>query len=137
MRMEKWLHQTEPVSHASVSVLLVDDSAIWRTAVKSMLAGTEFTIVDEAASGDDALEAARKARPQIVLLDIRMPGRDGLETLVALKSEHPNTKVILLTTYDSPAYQSRAQASGAAGYVVKGGGRQDLLASLRAVEVGI
>ena len=119
-----------------VTTMLVDDHAIWRGGVRSMLQDTEFEIVAEASSGREALEAARLAHPRIVLLDIRMAGGDGLDTLVALKKEHPLTAVIMLTTYDNHTYMARAVAGGASGYLLKGVGQDEMLQSLRAVANG-
>lgn len=119
-----------------VTVMLVDDHAIWRGGVRSMLEDTEFRVVGEAASGKEALDMIRRMQPQIVLLDIRMAGGDGLDALQALKAEFPRTAVIMLTTYDNPTYIARAVAGGAAGYLLKGVEYDDLLASLRAVAGG-
>lgn len=119
-----------------ISVMLVDDHAIWRGGVRSMLEDTEFVVVGEASSGKEALEVARQVHPRVTLLDIRMAGGDGLDALVALKREHPRLAVLMLTTYDNPTYMARAVAGGAAGYLLKGIERDDLLAALRAVAEG-
>lgn len=119
-----------------VTVALVDDHAIWRGGVRSMLEDTEFQVVGEASSGREAIELTRQVRPQLMLLDIRMAGGDGLDALQALKAEHPQMAVIMLTTYDNPTYMARAVAGGAAGYLLKGIDRDDLLAALRAVAGG-
>ena len=121
---------------APVSVLLVDDHAIWRAGVHSLLEGTEFHVVGEAVSGSEALEQARALRPRLVLLDIRMEHDDGLDALQALKGEHPQMIIVLLTTYDDPAYLARAVAGGAAGYLLKGIRRKELLQALQAVVRG-
>jgi DNA-binding NarL/FixJ family response regulator len=119
-----------------ITVMLVDDHAIWRGGVLSMLEDTEFEVVGEAASGREALEAARQYRPQLTLLDIRMAGGDGLDALVALKQEHPRMAVIMLTTYDNPTFMARAVAGGAAGYLLKGVEREEMLSALRTVVSG-
>ncbi len=124
------------VSESSVDVLLVDDHMIWRGGVRSMLEDTEFRVVGEAASGKDALEAARRLQPRLILLDIRMAGGDGLDALQILKKEHPRIAVIMLTTYDNPTYMARAVAGGAAGYLLKGIELDALLDALRAVAGG-
>ena len=120
----------------AVSTMLVDDHAIWRGGVRSLLEDTEFEIVGEAASGREALEIARTVRPRLVLLDIRMAGGDGLDALVALKQEHPRMSVVMLTTYDNPTYMARAVAGGAAGYLLKGVDQEEMLQTLRAVANG-
>jgi DNA-binding NarL/FixJ family response regulator len=120
----------------AVRVLVVDDHAIWRAGVRSLLEGTPFRVVGEAASGREALEQARALQPRLVLLDIRMEHDDGLDALQALKGEHPQMIVVLLTTYDDPAYLARAVAGGAAGYLLKGIRRKELLQALQAVVRG-
>ena len=117
----------------SVPLMLVDDHAIWRGGVRSMLEDTEFTVVAEASSGREALETARRVRPRLVLLDIRMAGGDGLDALIALKEEHPRMAVVMLTTYNNPTYMARAVAGGAAGYLLKGVDFEEMLEALRAV----
>ncbi len=106
------------------------------TGVRGMLDDTEFQVVGEAGSGREAQEVARHTRPQLTLLDIRMAGGDGLDALLALKQEHPRMVVVMLTTYDNPTYMARAVAGGAAGYLLTGVERDDLLTALRAVAGG-
>ena len=101
-----------------------------------MLVDTEFEVVGEASSGREALEVTRETRPRIVLLDIRMAGGDGLDTLQALKSQNPEAAVVMLTTYDNPTYMARAVAGGAAGYLLKGMNQEAMLTALRAVSRG-
>jgi DNA-binding NarL/FixJ family response regulator len=120
----------------SISVLLVDDHAIWRGGVRSMLDDTEFEVIGEAASGKEAVVKVKELNPRLVLLDIRMAGGDGLDALHTLKKEMPETSVIMLTTYDNPTYMARAVAGGAAGYLLKGIERDELLTALRAVAEG-
>jgi DNA-binding NarL/FixJ family response regulator len=120
----------------TVSVVLVDDHAIWREGVKGMLTGTEFVVVGEAGNGKEALEVVRTLSPRIVLLDIRMAGGDGLEALGHLKTDSPQSAVVMLTTYDNPTYLARAVAGGAAGYILKGVGRAELLTTLRRIATG-
>jgi DNA-binding NarL/FixJ family response regulator len=118
------------------SVLLVDDHAIWRDGIRSLLEDTEFRVVGEASSGKDGVVIARTLQPQIVLMDIRMGGGDGLDALRTLKSQQPQTAVIMLTSYENSTYVSRAIAGGAAGYLLKGLKRDELMAALRAVANG-
>jgi DNA-binding NarL/FixJ family response regulator len=122
----------------TVPVVLVDDHEIWRGGVKSMLGGSEFTVIGEAASGNEAIELARALhdsapQPQMMLLDIRMAGGDGLDALETLKRDFPAMAVVMLTTYENPTYMARAVAAGAAGYLLKGIERDELLAALRHV----
>lgn len=119
-----------------ISIMLVDDHAIWRGGVRSMLEDSEFRVVGEASSGAEAIIVACEVRPQIILLDIRMAGGDGLDALQTLKKELPKTAVVMLTTYDNPTFMARAVAGGAAGYLLKGIDREELLQALRAVAHG-
>lgn len=120
----------------NITVMLVDDHAIWRGGVRSMLDDTEFTVVAEASSGHEAIGKALTSNPRLTLLDIRMAGGDGLDALQALKSNHPLMAVVMLTTYDNPTYMARAVAGGAAGYLLKGVDRVDMLSAMRAVCAG-
>lgn len=119
-----------------IPIMLVDDHAIWRGGVRSMLADTEFVVVGEAASHQEALMVAAKTQPRLALLDVRMAGGDGLDTLVALKKRHPEIRVIMLTTYDNPTFMARAVAGGAAGYLLKGIDREEMLDALRKIADG-
>jgi len=114
----------------------VDDHAIWRGGVRSMLEDTRFQVIGEAASGKEALQVVGELGPQLVLLDIRMAGGDGLDALQAIKAKHPATSVLMLTTYDNPTYMARAVAGGAAGYLLKGVSRDELIDALEKVSEG-
>lgn len=118
------------------TVLLVDDHAIWRGGVRSMLEDTEFEVIGEASSGREAVERVQELKPRIVLLDIRMVGGDGLDALHAIKNEHPDISVVMLTTYDNPTFMARAVAGGASGYLLKGVEQDELLSALRTVAGG-
>ena len=127
---------TSSTANTHVRVVLVDDHAIWRGGVRSMLEDTEFEVVGEASSGREALGVVSRTLPHIVLLDIRMAGGDGLDTLQVLKAQNPEAAVVMLTTYDNPTYMARAVAGGAAGYLLKGMQQEALLDALRAVARG-
>jgi len=120
----------------SIKLLVADDHEVVRHGVASLLSGSDIKIVAEAASGEEAMQMARKHRPQVVLLDIRMPQSDGLATLEQLRSEMPETKVVVLSTYDNPTYVARAVALGASDYVLKGSSRQDLITAITAAAKG-
>ncbi len=119
-----------------VSVILVDDHAIWRDGIRSLLEDTEFKVVGEAASGREGAALCQSLRPQIVLLDIRMAGGDGLDALRGIKAAQPQSAVVMLTSFESPTYLARAVAGGAAGYLLKGLTRTELMSALRAVAGG-
>lgn len=124
------------LSGRTYSVVLVDDHTIWRGGVRSMLEDTDFVVVGEASSGHEALGVVSQLQPDIVLMDIRMAGGDGLEALVAIKQLMPRIIVVMLTTYDNPTYMARAVAGGAAGYLLKGIDRDALLESLYSIARG-
>lgn len=135
------LHSAEtppdsPPSKRPIGVLLVDDHAIWRDGIRSLLEDTEFEVVGEAASGREGVILAQSLRPQIILLDIRMAGSDGLDALRSIKAERSQSAVVMLSSYESPTYLARAVAGGAAGYLLKGLRRAELMSALRAVAEG-
>ncbi|BDI28619.1 DNA-binding response regulator [Capsulimonas corticalis] len=127
---------TQEQTLTTVEIVLVDDHGIWRDGVKSLLEDTEFQVIGEAASGKEAMALLQTVRPRLLLLDIRMAGGDGLDTLQAIKAQHPEISVVMLTTYDNPTYMARAVAGGASGYLLKGVGAEELLTSLRVVASG-
>jgi len=131
-----YVQQVNNSTGSVVPVMVVDDHEIWRDGVRSMLKNTEFEVVGEAASGKEALDKIADIQPRLVLLDIRMAGGDGFETLTALKTYSSQLSVVMLTTYSNPTYMARAVAGGASGYMLKGVKRQELLDSLRKVAGG-
>ena len=120
----------------SIRLLVCDDHEVIRTGLASLLAGTEIEIVGEAASGKETLKQAQKLKPDVILLDIRMPDGDGLSTLEKLRSKMPNCCVVMLSTYDNPTYIARAVALGASDYVLKGSTREAMIATLTAAGKG-
>ncbi|MFO7903451.1 MAG: response regulator transcription factor [Pirellulaceae bacterium] len=120
----------------SIKLLIADDHEVVRCGLRSMIADTDIEIVAEASTGDEAIQRAVETEPDVVLMDIRMPGGDGLNALGRLKLERPNMPVLMLSTYDNPTYVARAVALGAAGYILKGAGRQQLLDAVHKVARG-
>jgi DNA-binding NarL/FixJ family response regulator len=120
----------------SIRILICDDHEVIRTGLASLLAGTDIEIVAEAANGKDALRIAQKDKPDVILMDIRMPDGDGLATLEKLRAKAPECKVVMLSTYDNPTYIARAVALGAADYVLKGSPREALVATIQAAAAG-
>ena len=120
----------------SIRLLICDDHEVIRIGLASLLAGTDIQIVAEAANGKDALRLAQKDKPDVILLDVRMPDGDGLATLEKLRAKAPECKVVMLSTYDNPTYIARAVALGACDYVLKGSPREALIATITAAAAG-
>jgi DNA-binding NarL/FixJ family response regulator len=115
-------------------VLIVDDHELARAGLRSMLAGAPgLEVAGEATDGQEALALCRTLRPDLVLMDVRMPGPNGIAITRTLKEEHPTTSVIIFTMYDNPEYLLEALKAGAAGYVLKDSTRQELLTTIRRV----
>jgi len=119
-----------------IRLLICDDHEVIRTGLACLLAGTDIQIVAEAANGKDVIKAALKEKPDVVLLDIRMPDGDGLSTLEKLRAKIPESRVVMLSTYDNPTYIARAVALGACDYVLKGSPREDIIATIVAAAAG-
>jgi DNA-binding NarL/FixJ family response regulator len=120
-----------------IRVELVDDDPMVRTGVRAILAAAEdIVVVAEAGDGREALEQARAHRPDVVLLDIRMPVLDGLDAASALRRELPEVAVVMLTTFSESEYVARALDSGAAGFLLKSGDPYELMAAVRAASGG-
>jgi DNA-binding NarL/FixJ family response regulator len=120
----------------SVRILIADDHPMVREGLQSMLSGVGFEVVGEAATGREALELATKLKPSIVLMDVRMPDLDGLEATRLLHNQQPGLPIIIVTTYENPAYMAKAVAAGAAGYILKGSSRDELLHAVTAAAEG-
>lgn len=120
----------------SIKLLIADDHEVVRSGLKSLVAGTDIKVIAEAATGEAAVRLAMKHEPDVVLLDIRMPEGDGLNSLGRIKLERPNMPVLMLSTYDNPTYVARAVALGASGYLLKGTSREKLLEAIRMAAQG-
>lgn len=120
----------------SVRVLIADDHQLIRIGLATMLAGSDIEVVAEAGTSQETVEQAEQHRPDIILLDVRMGEDDGLETLEQLRAKVPESRVVMLSTYDNPTYVARAVALGACDYVLKGSSRDELLSAIRAAAAG-
>ncbi len=121
----------------AIRVLLVDDHAILRAGLRSLLAAySDIKVVGEAADGADALVRVNELAPDVVVMDIAMPGVNGLVATRQILQAHPKTKILILTQYDNKEYVLPLMKVGAAGYVLKQSVDTDLVAGIRAVARG-
>ncbi len=120
-----------------ISVLLADDQALVRTGLALILnAEPDLDVVGEAADGAEALSLAETACPDVVLMDVRMPGMDGIEATRRITTALPATKVLMLTTFDLDEYVIDAFRAGASGFLLKTAPRDQLVAAVRTVQRG-
>jgi DNA-binding NarL/FixJ family response regulator len=120
-----------------VRVLVADDEVMVRAGVKAILAAApDIEVVAEAGDGRQALELARAHRPDVALLDIRMPVLDGLGAAAEFRRAAPDTAVVMLTTFSEDEYITRALDSGASGFLLKSGDPYELMAAVRAAHGG-
>jgi DNA-binding NarL/FixJ family response regulator len=119
-----------------ITLLIADDHPMVRAGLKSMLSDSRIRIVGEASGGREALEMALKLKPDLALMDIRMPDMDGIQALEAFKAAKLDTRVIMVTTYRSTAYLLKSLSAGAAGFVLKDISREELLAAVYSVAEG-
>ena len=126
-----------PARPGPLAVLIVDDHPVVREGLRGMLAAEPaIQVVAEAASGAEAVVMAERHRPDVVLMDLRMPGGDGVQATAGIVAALPGTRVVVLTTYETDADIVRAVEAGATGYLLKDTPRQDLVAAIRAAARG-
>jgi DNA-binding NarL/FixJ family response regulator len=120
-----------------IRVLVADDDRLVRTGIRTILTSAgDIEVVAEAEDGHAAVEAARQHRPDVALLDIRMPVLDGLDALAELQRLVPGTKVVMLTTFGADDYISRALRSGSSGFILKDATPDELIGAVRSVASG-
>ena len=121
----------------TIRILLADDQALIRTALAALLQlDDDFEVVAQVGRGDEVVAAAIAAKPDVALLDIEMPGIDGLAAAATLRAEVPDCKVLMVTTFGRPGYLRRAMEAGAAGFVVKDTPAEQLADAVRRVAAG-
>lgn len=120
-----------------MKVLVADDHVIVRDGIRQLLKNHHgIELVGEAFDGKDVMHKARKIKPDVILLDIGMPGLNGLEVVPLLKESVPESKVIIFSMYDKDAYVHQALASGAVGYVLKSDSGVEIIAAIQTVAAG-
>jgi len=118
-------------------ILVADDHAILRAGLAMMIeAQPDMVVSAEAADGIEAVEKARRTKPDVVILDLTMPRMNGFEALRQIREECPDTRILVLTMHDDPAYGRALLASGASGYVTKKAADRELLQAIRTVREG-
>ena len=125
------------MEQGQITVMTADDHPVFRQGIASVLASDPgFRLVAEAADGREAVALYRSQRPDLVLMDIQMPGLGGVEATQVIRNEYPNAAIVVLTTYEGDALVLRAMRAGAAGYLLKSAARCEMLATLRAIHAG-
>jgi two-component system response regulator NreC len=118
-------------------VLVIDDHAVVRSGLRSLLANEpDLEVVGEAGNARDAVFEARALKPDVILLDVVMPGESGIEVLPKLKKEAPDAKVLVLSMQDDPRYVREAFAQGASGYVLKEAADAEVVGAVREIAAG-
>jgi DNA-binding NarL/FixJ family response regulator len=126
-----------PPKMKPVSVLLVDDHALIRRGLADLIRyESDLKVAGEAANGQEAVEAARKLNPDVIVMDLMMPEMDGVEATRRIKAERPDSRILILTTFGTSADVARAMAAGASGAMMKDAETDDQLAAIRAVAAG-
>jgi len=117
-------------------VVIADDQALMRAAFRTILETAGIVIAGEAATGDDAVALAAQEHPDVVIMDVRMPGSDGLSATAQISREHPSARVLVLTTFDLDDYLFGALQAGAAGFLLKNASPEDLIAAVGRLAAG-
>jgi DNA-binding NarL/FixJ family response regulator len=122
---------------SSIRILIADDHAIVREGVRALLTlSDDITVVGEAANGHEAVELARSLSPDVILMDIAMPGLGGLEATIEIRKDNPHAKILVLTQYEDREYIRRFLKAGVSGYVLKKAAGSELTSAIRAVNRG-
>lgn len=120
-----------------IRILSVEDHPVFREGLTTILGSQpDMLLVAQATNGVEALEEFRRHRPDITLMDLRLPGTNGIDTLIAIRGEFPRARVIILTTSDLDGEIQRAMRSGASGYILKSMPKNELLGVIRSVHAG-
>ena len=120
-----------------IRILTVDDHPLLRKGIAALVnVEPDLKLIAEASNGQEAVEAFRSHQPDVTLMDLQMPGLDGIEAISRIRSEFPDARIVVLTTYSGDAQVLRALRAGARGYILKGNVHKELLETIRAVHSG-
>jgi DNA-binding NarL/FixJ family response regulator len=126
------------VTTRQIKILTVDDHPILREGIAAVIQGEkDMLIVGEASNGREAIEMFRSKRPDVALMDLQMPDMNGIDAIATIREEHPQARIIVLTTYEGDVLARRALKAGATGYILKDMIRTELLEAIRAVHLGL
>ena len=121
----------------TIRILCVDDHQLLREGIAAVVEGqSDMKLVGEATNGQEAIESFKRYRPDVTLMDLRMPDMNGIEAISAIRAEFPSARIIVLTTYAGDALAVKALKAGASGYLLKNLLRKELLDTIRAVHAG-
>jgi DNA-binding NarL/FixJ family response regulator len=121
----------------AIRILTVDDHLLLREGIGAVLEGQpDMALVGQASNGREAVDMFRQLRPDVTLMDLRMPDMNGIEAITAIRREFPNARIIVLTTYAGDVQASAALRAGASGYLLKSLVSKELLETIRAVHAG-
>lgn len=125
------------VTTRQITILTVDDHPILREGIAAIIHGEkDMVVVGEASTGREAIEMFRNKRPDVTLMDLRMPDVNGIDAILSIRRDHPQARIIVLTTYEGDVLARRALKAGASGYILKETIRTELLEAIRAVHLG-
>jgi len=121
----------------AIRILTVDDHQLLREGIAAVLEGQpDMVLIGQASNGREAIESFRQHRPDVTLMDLRMPDMSGIEAITAIRAEFPNARIIVLTTYAGDVQAAGALKAGASGYLLKNLVRKELLETIRVVHAG-
>jgi DNA-binding NarL/FixJ family response regulator len=125
------------MTEGKITILIADDHPVVRDGLRGMLGGQpDLAVVAEAANGEEAVVQTARHRPQVILMDLRMPRMDGVQAISEIRSSQPDAKVLVLTTYDADRDIARAVEAGAIGVLLKDAPREELFSAVRAAARG-